>query len=287
MGDLQKIGILHPGEMGTFVAAAIQNSGLEVFWVSEGRSEASKARAAEHNLSDTGTLSQLCATCAVIVSVCPPHAAESLAQSVIEQGFQGIFIDANAISPQKAVRIGEAMSAAGIDFVDGGIIGGPAWRDGSTCLSLSGEKADLAAPLFSDPLQVDVIGSDIGQASALKMVFSARAKGTAALQLAVMGAAESLGVREALEKQWQRYDDNEPAATHALLQRITKKAWRFQGEMDEIVETFGDAAQPTGFHQAASETYSRIADFKGAADLPSVEAVIAALQSDADVERNE
>lgn len=284
MSELQRIGILHPGEMGVFVAATVQNSGFEVYWASEGRSEASRVRAAEHNLSDAGALSHLCDTCDAIVSVCPPHAAEGLAHEVVECNFRGLFIDANAISPQKAWRIGDAMSAAGIAFVDGGIIGGPAWRDGSAWLSLSGQQAEQAATLFTEgPLHVDVLGAEIGKASALKMAFSARAKGTAALTLAVMGAAESLGVREALERQWQRYDDTEPATTHTLLQRISKKAWRFAGEMDEVAETFGDAGQPDNFHQGASEMYSRLADFKDMPEVPSVKEVLEALQSlDAD-----
>jgi hypothetical protein len=34
----QKVGILHPGEMGISIAASAQNSGHTVYWVSEGRS---------------------------------------------------------------------------------------------------------------------------------------------------------------------------------------------------------------------------------------------------------
>ena len=34
----RRIGILHPGQMGSAVAASIRNGGNEVFWASEGRS---------------------------------------------------------------------------------------------------------------------------------------------------------------------------------------------------------------------------------------------------------
>ena len=33
----QRIGILHPGEMGIFVAASAKNSGCDVYWTPEGR----------------------------------------------------------------------------------------------------------------------------------------------------------------------------------------------------------------------------------------------------------
>ncbi|MCI0712326.1 MAG: DUF1932 domain-containing protein [Chloroflexi bacterium] len=278
MSDIKRVGILHPGAMGISVAATIKNSGFDVYWVSEGRSNESHQRAAEHDLKDAGSLATLCATCQAIVSVCPPHAAEEVAQSVVDHDFSGVYIDANAISPQKTSRIDDLLSAAGVNFVDGGIIGGPAWQPGRTWLSLSGPQANLAASLFAaGPLEVDVIGDDIGKASALKMVYAANTKGSTALLCAVLGAAEALGVRGELERQWSRYDENEPEQSQQRLRRVTAKAWRFAGEMEEIAETFGLAGLPEGFHKAAHEVYARLADFKDAPELPSLEDVLAAL----------
>ncbi len=79
----QKIGIIHPGMMGICVAATIQNSGHEVYWASEGRSPQSRQRAEKYRLSDAGSLASLCGTCSVIISVCPPHAAEEVADQVL------------------------------------------------------------------------------------------------------------------------------------------------------------------------------------------------------------
>ena len=136
----ETIGILHPGAMGISVAASALLSGHQVCYASEGRGDATRARASEHNLRDLGTLADLCQTCSIIISVCPPHAAEDVASQVIAHGFKGLYLDANAIAPQKTIRIGEILSSAGITFVDGGIIGGPAWDPGETWLYLSGEE---------------------------------------------------------------------------------------------------------------------------------------------------
>ena len=40
------------------------------------------------------------------------------------------------------------------------------------------------------------------------------------------------------------------------------KAWRFVGEMAEVARTYGEAGLPNGFHLAAADLYSRLADLK-------------------------
>ena len=91
-----------------------------------------------------------------------------------------------------------------IQFVDGGIIGSPAWTPKETWLYLSGERANEIAACFSKgPLETKLIGNEIGKASALKMCLQ-QTKGTSALLSAVLGTAEALGIREELYQQWDR-----------------------------------------------------------------------------------
>jgi 3-hydroxyisobutyrate dehydrogenase-like beta-hydroxyacid dehydrogenase len=129
---MSKIGILHPGEMGISIAACAINNGHQVYWLSQGRSNKTRARAEKHVLIGIESLFQFCQICEMIISICPPHAAEEVAQSVVEAGFKGLYLDANAISPQRAIKIGQMMEANGIHFADGGIIGGPAWTPKET-----------------------------------------------------------------------------------------------------------------------------------------------------------
>ena len=275
------IGILHPGEMGVSVAASAKNGGHKVYWASGGRSPQTVERATSAGLYDIGTLSRLCQRCSVIVSVCPPDAAEMVADQVLSHSFTGLYLDANAISPERAIRIGRKMAQAGVAYVDGGIIGGPAWEPGRTWLYLSGKQAqDCFERLSAGPLETEVIGDRVGKASALKMCFAANTKGTTALLCAILAAAESLDVREELERQWSR--DRSDFADHASrrVRRVTAKAWRFAGEMDEIAATFAGTGVPGEFHAAASILYRRIAHFKDAPSLPRLEAVLAALATD-------
>lgn len=275
---MRSIGILYPGAMGISIAASALNSGHQVIWASENRSQATRERAAQHNLYDVTTLENLCAQCDILLSICPPHAAMDVVHQVITKNFRGIFCDANAIAPQRAQQIGNAMRAAGIDFVDGGIIGGPAWTRGETWLYLSGERAPEIAECFvQGPLETQIIGAEIGKASALKMCYAAYTKGVTALLCAILGASEQLGVRAELYEQWTRDDANFVREAENRARSVTQKAWRFQGEMREIAATFQSAGLPGEFHQAAAEIYERLAPLKNAGDRAALQDVLQAL----------
>src|SRR5579859_7578142 len=223
--ERQTLGILHPGEMGLSVAASAQNSGHTVCWASEGRSTLTAARAAKIGLTDLGSLAKLCETCSGIFCVCPPDAAEAVADSVLSEGFSGFYVDMNAISPQRVTRIGEKMAARGVKFVDGAIIGGPAWKPKTTWLYLSGEGAQSMADCFSaGPLETSVIGDTVGKASALKMCFAAYSKGTTALLSAILAASEALDVRAELEQQWSRDGSNFAEEASRRVTQVTAKA---------------------------------------------------------------
>jgi 3-hydroxyisobutyrate dehydrogenase-like beta-hydroxyacid dehydrogenase len=271
------VGFLHPGEMGISLAASAQNSGHAAYWASEGRSPQTHARAAKLQLVDSRTLKDLCATCSVIVSICPPEAAERVATEVMSCSFHGLYVDANAISPQRAIHIGEMMEKADIMFVDGGVIGGPAWERG-TWLYLSGKEAERAATCFTaGPLGTCVLGESVGKASALKMCYAAYTKGTRALLLALLAAAEKLEVRGDLEKQWAGDESEYAEEARAATRSVASKAWRYVGEMEEIAATFTAAGIPGGFHQAAAEIFRRCAHFKEAPERLSFESLLQAL----------
>ena len=273
----ETIGILHPGEMGITLAATIRNSGYPVFWASEGRSPQTRQRAERLDLEDLGSLQKLCETCSILVSICPPAAAEDLAHQVRLANFPGLYLDANAISPQKARRIASIIAGNGASFVDGSIIGPPALQPDTTWLYLSGEQASrLAACFLAGPLQARLLGDAPGAASALKMCYAAYTKGTTALLSAILAAAESFDVRQALTDQWALDDPDFSERTSHRIGRSAKKAWRFIGEMEEIASTFESAGLPGGFHRAAAEIYQRTARYKDQ-PAPTLEEILQAV----------
>jgi len=233
------VGLLHPGEMGAAVGAELVAGGHHVLWASEGRSPETRARAAA--FEDAGTVAELVARSDVVLSVCPPHAALDVARAAA--GFGGTYVDANAVSPATA----RAVAALQPQFVDGGIVGGPP-REPGTTLYLSGARAGEIASLFAGSLLETRVVAD---ASALKMVYAAWSKGTAALLLAIRDVARCYGV----EDEWRLAapDLAEPLARAE--RSAAAKGWRFAGEMEEIAETFAAAGRPDGFHRAAAEVF--------------------------------
>ena len=252
-------GILHPGAMGATVAAAC--SGV-VLWAREGRSAVTCERASEAGLTDVGDIASMVAAADIVISVCPPHGALSLADAVAGAGFEGCYVDANAVSPATARRIASRFE----NFVDGGLIGPPAVRPGTTRLYLSGPDAGRVAARFEgSALEPRVLeGGGPGTASALKMAYAAWTKGTSALLVAVAALAAAEGVADDLRAEW---DMSRPGVSERLAgtaAEVAPKAWRWTGEMDEIAATFEAAGLPDGFHRAAGEVYRRLATFKDA-----------------------
>ncbi len=269
------IGILHPGAMGSSIAAAVRQSGRTVCWVSQGRSGDSRERAERADLTDAGNLGELVGRCRLILSVCPPEFASDVAASVSEAGYEGIYVDANAISSGRSREMGATLEGAGINYVDGSIVGGTDFSQGLSYLYLSGPHAPSVLEIFEgSDLHVVVLGGPVGSASALKMCYAGWTKGSMALIGGILSLAEKESVRDALLEQWKVSQAELYKGAENKVRQSTAKAWRFAGEMEEIADTFQSATLPDGFHRAAAEIYRRQAGFKDAVETPSLDEII-------------
>ena len=268
------IGLLHPGEMGATVGAAARLNEVQVVWASDGRGPRTRGRAEEARLSDVGSLPALVEHSRIVLGVCPPHAATDLARAVAAQHFSGIYVDANAVSPATSREVRQIVEAGGASFVDGGIIGPPALKSGTTRLYLSGaESAQVAVCFRHGPLEACVLDGPPGAASALKMTYAAYTKGAAALLIAIRTLAMHEGIDAALIREWELSQAELPGRSAGAVRANARKAWRFSGEMEEIADTFAAAGLPDGFHRAAAEVYRRMSGYRDAASPPSVEEV--------------
>lgn len=257
MPELLTVGLLHPGEMGAALAAALRGRGHRVVWCSAGRGAATRARAERAGLADAGTLPVLAGTADVVVAVCPPHAAVDLALAVAATGFAGTYLDANAVAPATSARIGDVVATAGARYLDGGIIGPPPLEPGTTRLYLAGAAAPEVAALFAgSALDARVLRGEPGAASALKMAYAAWTKGAAALLLTARRLATTHGVDEALAAEWAL---SLPSLEHRWARAeadARAKGWRWAGEMDEIAAAMATAGLPDGFHSAAAAVFA-------------------------------
>lgn len=255
------IGLLHPGEMGAAVGACLVAAGHTVLWDPSGRSPETARRASAAGLLGA-SLATLADQASVVMSICPPAAALEVARLVAGTGFGGTYVDANAVSPATAASVATAVQPA--RYVDGGIIGSPPVRPGTTRLYLSdadvsaGAVANGAAiaDLFAGTvLDARVVDSGPYAASALKMSYAAWTKGSAALLLAARELARAEGVDSDLLAEWAISQPGLLGRWEGAEKSRRSKGWRWIGEMEEIAASMRASDLPDGFHLAAAQIF--------------------------------
>ena len=235
-GSMTRVGLLFPGEMGALVGSAVTG---EVLWASEGRSEATRERAAAFR--DVGTVRELVAESELMISLCPPAIAEDVAGEVAAEGFDGIYLEGNAISPERVKRV-----AGYLRCVDGAVISA-----GDVNLYLSGDAQDVASVAALFPVgEVKPIPLEggVGSASALKMAFGGWNKIGAALTAQAYAIARAYGVDDALAAE---------GVDSARFIRSARKAWRWAPEMEEVADTAEALGLPGGMGRAAADLFRR------------------------------
>ena len=242
-----RVGLLFPGEMGAAVGAAIRG---EVLWASEGRSEATAARAA--GFEDVGTVAELVARSDVVLSICPPGIAEEVAREVAGHCFDGLYVDANAVSPTRAERIASLFGRA----VDGSIT-----AKAGIHLFLSGDPDEVALVrgLFGEPVVPTELPGGIGAASALKMAFAGWNKIGAVLEAQAFAVARGYGLEEVLAAEGVARD---------RVGRTAACAWRWTAEMQEIGDTHAALGLDDGIARGAAAMLDRWADHRDDAGVP-------------------
>ena len=113
--------------------------------------------------------------------------------------------------------------------------------------------------------------------SAYSNSYAAYTKGSTALLAASIATADFWNVRDALAQQWDQERAGQAEQNFDRVRKVTAKAWRFVGEMEEIAATFRSAGVPGEFHDAAATVYQRMAEFKDAAATPNLDDVLQSL----------
>ncbi len=263
--------------MGAAVGRCLADAGHLVLWTSHGRGTATAGRARSAGLADAGSVAEAAGRAEVIMSICPPHAALDVARAV--SGFEGTYVDANAISPATAREVAAVIGDGGAGYVDGGIIGPPPVTPGTTRLYLSGPRAMAVRDLFAgSPLDARAMTGTLTAASAVKMAYAAWTKGTAALLLAVRALARADGVEADLLAEWALSQPRREATSARAAGSAGSKGWRWAGEMEEIAASMAESGLPDGFHHAAAEIFRRVPRLGPAAtDAEALDAILAAL----------
>jgi 3-hydroxyisobutyrate dehydrogenase-like beta-hydroxyacid dehydrogenase len=260
---LRSVGILSPGDMGHTVGAVLRAHGLRVLTCLEGRSERTRALAAEAGIEAVPTLDELVVAADIVLCILVPAEATGVAARVAAAiratGADVLYADCNAIAPQTVRAIGEIITAAGGRFADVGIIGGPPKQPG-TRFYTAGPGARGFAALNDFGLDVRVLDGDVGQASGLKMCYGALTKGLQALGTELLVAARLMGLEETLRAEQSESAPDVLAWLQRAVPTMPPKAYRWVGEMEEIAATFASLGMTPSIFQGAADLYRFIAE---------------------------
>ncbi|MFF2517884.1 DUF1932 domain-containing protein [Streptomyces sp. NPDC058086] len=271
----QTVGILHPGSMGAAVAACAAANAARVLWCTEGRSPASAARAEQFGLEPVATLPELLDQADTVISLCPPAAAEELAAEVASHGFGGWYVDANAINPERMRRIEDLLTPHAKAVIDGGVVGSPPIGSKTPTLYLSGPAAaaERVEALFtSTAVRTKTLGSEIGQASALKLAYASFQKTSRVLVALATGLAREHGVDQELITIAAQRSDSYLSETEYIA-KTAARAWRWGPELEEAADSLEAAGLPPEMLRAAAATLARWDDAKDDGELTLTDAL--------------
>jgi 3-hydroxyisobutyrate dehydrogenase-like beta-hydroxyacid dehydrogenase len=260
---IENVGVMSPGDMGQAVAVQLRAKSLHVYTALDQRSERTRALAREAGLKDVGTVARLVAECDVVLSIMDPGAAIDFARVAADAlratGCHTLIVDCNAIAPDTVHLIAGLIEQAGGRFLDAGIIGPPPRGKAKTNLYVSGPAAADLEHLAGPQLVVHVIGERLADASALKMCYGALNKGTQALWLEVLIAAQRLGVAGLLEQQLEQSQAQRYSWALSQFPALPPKAYRWVPEMLEIAKTLDATGMTPKMFQGAADIYRFVA----------------------------
>lgn len=259
------LAIVSPGAMGQAIARVVVHHGAPpVLTCLEGRSERTKSLASDAGIEDVKNFQALFSRADVILSVLVPSNAFEVVEKAVEaansvgSGKKPIFVDLNALAPNTVKDFDVKLAQAGLDLVDGCILGPPPQvkTASKTKIYLSGKRAEEVQVILKQyGLDVRVLGPEIGQASGLKMFYSTMMKGIIALGTEAMVGSKALGLYDAFTSELK---DSAPDVLQRLesgVPGMCPKAYRFHGEMEEIAHTYEDIGLTPTIFKGAAELY--------------------------------
>ncbi|KAJ3810584.1 6-phosphogluconate dehydrogenase C-terminal domain-like protein [Lentinula aff. lateritia] len=267
------IAVIAAGAMGSAVGRRLVQGGCTVLTNLDGRSEATRKRAAECGMEEK-SLSEIANRASYVLSILPPSSAFSFAEKFLQELKTAkritnaeplVFVDCNAVSPATVKRISTlfSQSSSAIGFIDSGIIGGPPQEAYNPTFYASADDKHILlkfGKLSNFGLKISLLeeGAGIGDASALKMSYAGMTKGTTALFTTMILAAHASSPATA-EALLHELGDSQPE----FLRRITRtippmlpKAYRWVGEMEEIGSFVGGGEG--AIYEGIAKLYQRV-----------------------------
>jgi 3-hydroxyisobutyrate dehydrogenase-like beta-hydroxyacid dehydrogenase len=241
------IGFLGLGEAGFHISRGLINAGVprivafDIHQDTPGRGEKIRERADTAGVLLVASNAELLQSSEVILStVTADQALHAATQSALHLKPAHTYADLNSVSPNTKKSIAEVIQSAGAKFVEIAIMAPvPPYGHKVPMLAGGAAAADFAARFSSLGMRAEVVGPQIGIASATKMCRSIMAKGLEALITECMLAASYYGVDErvlaSLAESFPAMDW--PKLANYMVGRVVVHGHRRAREMEEVAET--------------------------------------------------
>ena len=247
-----------PGDMGHGIAKVLVENNFKVLTFLKGRSKRTLKLANEARVINIDNFENFLKEVDIILSIIPPEKAFQQAKFVtsfsshIQKNIT--YVDCNAISPNTCLKIEKLFNNKHFEFLDGGIVGlNPIVEKGKTRLYISGKNTNKLEIINNKGIVVKSLGSEVGKASAFKMIYASATKGTFALHAAAITAASKTRLFDEYVKELEFSKPEILKAMKNMTPKIPLDASRWEGEMYEIAKTFKTLNLTPKFHEGAAD----------------------------------
>lgn len=238
------------GEAAFHIAKGLRTKGVEKIIAFDVNKDSKKdgglikSRAQKAAVTLVDSLDDICSSTKFIASLTSSDVAYAIAESVVTRLAPGqVFIDMNSASPAVKARIGKIDRAGGVLVCDAAIMGTVPGSGHKVKMLLSGDgAAEVHEGLSRYGMNLEILDSDLGGASAIKMFKSVIMKGLPQLMFESMYPAFKYGALDALVKSLNDslYGKTIEELANTFLARTILHASRRAAEMDNVISTLED-----------------------------------------------
>jgi 3-hydroxyisobutyrate dehydrogenase-like beta-hydroxyacid dehydrogenase len=237
-----KVGFIGFGEVASTLSKGLIDNGVEVYTSLEGRSIKTCSLAKEMCINICKDYKEVAVISDIIISAVVPAKAVEVAREIGEYS-NAVYVDINNVSP-KTVK--KALSyIKNHKTVDAAIIGSIKRNGIKVQIITSGKSATQFAKLKDYGMNIKIIGSEIGQASTLKMLRSSYTKGISALLFESLYTAYKMDLDNEFLKCLELTEC--PGFRESAISRIISSGFhadRRAQEMEEVLEMMSDYDNP-------------------------------------------
>ena len=257
---MKVIGVLYTGDLGSEVARLLTEVGHSVITTVQGRSEKTKLLAEKAGIPTDYSLEDIAQTADIVISLVPPDKARDVAVRFAKacKGRSSLYVEANSVAPMTAKGIRDELRNAGIDMVDAAFFGSSQHLQSHGVLYISGGQCKALADIFQEIMSVRVLGSEVGQASSMKMLIGGLNKGLAALFIELACAAEKGDMLQDMISNYEVLYPGIMEVIRRIIPTYPSHAVRRVAELSELAETMSWLGSSSNVIEGARTTIELI-----------------------------